>query len=330
MARRPVKWTLAIPVEVMCEYTGVPQGDYYTDLERTIEVHDRFPGLFERATGYRPPTTHPTPVTAYEGVAALGGELVFPPGHQPQVANLGRILERADDVDRLEVPTFGGTPRFRQLLSWHDELKRRFPSTASAMSAGQEGPVTTAVLLRGERFFLDCLDDPCRAHRLLEVVTDMFISWTRAARAVDGVRTDTVGIADDHAGLLGPDLWPGFVLPYYRRITEALGPRCWMHTELVRRAHLPLFRGMDLAAINYSENQYLSPRDTLEELPGVPCGWHILTVAGMQQGTPDSIRRRYGELAALGFPEVRSEMTVDTPAENVRAFLEAAREHERS
>ena len=60
---------------------------------------------------------------------------------------------------------------------------------------------------------------------------------------------------------------------------------------------------MDLVAINYSEDQYLSPRDTLEELPGVPCGWHILTVAEMQQGTPEGIRRRYAELAAMGFPE---------------------------
>lgn len=330
MQRRPVRWTLAIPVEVMCEYTGIPQGEYYTDLERAIEVHDRFPGLFERATGYRPPLSHPTPVTAYEGVAALGGELVFPRDHQPQVANLGRVLERPDDVDRLEAPAFGDPPRMRQLLAWHDELKRRFPSTASPMSAGQEGPVTTAVLLRGERFFLDCVDDPPRAHRLLDVVTGLYISWTRAARAVDGVRTDTVPIADDHAGLLGPDLWPEFVLPRYRRITDALGPRCWMHTELVRRSHLPLFRGMDLAAINYGEDQYLSPRDTLEELPDVPCGWHILTVAEMQQGTPEAIRRRYAELVAVGFAEVRCELTVDTPAANVRAFLGAAREHERS
>jgi hypothetical protein len=328
MKRRPVKWILAIPVEVMCEYTGIPQGDYYTDLAATVAAHDRFPGLFEEATGYRPPTSHPTPVTAYEGVAALGGTLAFPRDHQPQVVNLGHVLARPEDVDRLGIPVFGGTPRYRKLLAWHAELKRRFPDTASNLSAGQEGPVTTAVLLRGEQFFLDCVDDPPRAHRLLEVVTGMFVDWTRAARAVDGVETDTVLIADDHAGLLGPDLWPAFVLPYYRRITDALGPRCWMHTELVRRTHLPLFRDMDLVAINYSEDQYLAPRDTLEVLPGVPCGWHILTVAEMQQGTPEGIRRRYAELAAMGFPEIRCEMTVDTPAANVRAFLAAAREHE--
>ncbi len=162
MEQRPVKWILAIPVEVMCEYTGIPQGDYYRDLGATVAVNDRFPGLFEEATGYRPPTVHPTPVTAYEGVAALGGELAFPRDHQPQVVNLGRVLERSRDVDRLEVPAFDSTPRCRRHLDWHAELKRRYPATASNMSAGQEGPVTTAVLLRGERFFLDCLDDPPR------------------------------------------------------------------------------------------------------------------------------------------------------------------------
>jgi hypothetical protein len=33
------------------------------------------------------------------------------------------------------------------------------------------------------------------------------------------------------------------------------------------------------------------------------------------------------ELAAMGFPEIRCEMTVATPVANVRAFLAAAREH---
>jgi hypothetical protein len=122
MERHPVKWTLAIPVEVMCEYTGVPQGDYYTDLAATVAVHERFPGLFERATGWRPPISHPTPVTAYEGVAALGGALAFPRDHQPQVGNLGNVLARPEDVDRLAVPSFGSTPRFRKLLDWHTEL----------------------------------------------------------------------------------------------------------------------------------------------------------------------------------------------------------------
>lgn len=328
MPSRKVSWVLAIPVEVECEYTGIPQGDYYTSLEKAIEVSERFPPLFEKATGYRPPLSYNAPVTAYEGVAALGGSLTFPRDHQPQILNQANILADPAQVDSLAVPDPMKSPRFQKLLGWYKELVRRFDGKVGTGLAGQEGPVTTAVLLRGERFFMDLLDDPRRAHRLLETVTGMFILWTRTAREITGVKTDTVGIADDHSGLIGPDLWPEFVLPYYEKICAALGPRCWMHTELVRPRHLKLFRRLDLAAMNFSEDQYLTPEDMMRELPGVPFGWHILTVSEMQQGTPDSIGRRYRELAAKGIREIRCEITVNTPPRNIRAFLETARELE--
>ena len=59
---------------------GHAQGDYYTDLETYLHTERRFPALFEGATGYRPPSSLGVPVPAYEGVAALGGELLFPAG----------------------------------------------------------------------------------------------------------------------------------------------------------------------------------------------------------------------------------------------------------
>ena len=121
----------------------------------------------------------------------------------------------------------------------------------------------------------------------------------------------------------GPDKWPTYVLPYYRRIIEALGPEgCWMHSELLRREHLPLLRDLGLVEINFAEDQYLTIQDVQAELPGVPFGWHILCVSEMQQGTPDLIRRRYREIVVTGVDEGRCELTVGTPPENIRAFLE--------
>jgi hypothetical protein len=328
-ASSPVSWVLLIPAEVQCEYTGVPQGEYFTGLERAVDVQARFPDIFEVKTGYRHPESYSVPATAYEGVAALGGELVFPAEHQPMVRNQGRILETAEQVDRLAVPDPWSFPRFRRFVEWRRELGRRFGDKAVGGVGGQEGPITTAGLLRGEQFFLDCAVDPARAHRLLEVVTETFISFTRASREVEGSTTRVVGLADDYSGLIGPGMWPEFVLPYYRRIIEALGPDgCWMHTELVRREHLPLFKELPLTGLNFAEDQYLVPRDMIEMGPDVPWGWHILTVSEMQQGTPESIRRRYRELVDLGVREVRCELTVSTPAANVRAFLDVAREHE--
>jgi uroporphyrinogen-III decarboxylase len=323
--QRPIRWAFLIPVEVQCEYTGIPQGAYYTDLAKTIAVCEQYPERFEAATGYRPPLVYSTPVTAYEGVAALGGDLLFPDEHQPMIRNQGRVLT-FEQIDALTVPDPWRSPRFQRHVAWHRELKRRFGDLARPGVAGQEGPVTTAGLLRGPDFLLDCLVDPARAHRLLDVCTETFIRWTRVSQEVDGLLPGVIGIADDYAGMLGPDLWPEFVLPYYRCIIEALGPQgCWMHTELVRRAHLPLLRQLKLTGLNFSENQYLTPQDVFEECPGVPFGWHILTVAEMQQGTPASIQARYREIVAAGVDEVRCELTVHTPPANVRAFLEIAR-----
>jgi uroporphyrinogen-III decarboxylase len=324
---KPIQWTLAIPTEVRCEYAGIPQSDYYTDIEQAIRVGQDFPPVFEKATGYLPETTFTVPVTAYEGVAALGGNLVFPAEHQPMIRNQGHVL---DDLalDSAIVPDPYLDQRFLQHVDWLGELGRRFPKrVVRGGLAGQEGPVTTAGLLRGERFFFDCLDNPQRAHHLLNLCTGMFIRWTQADRSVCEYQPTVVGIADDYAGLLNPALWPEFVLPYYQRICGALGPAgCALHSELMRAQHLPLLHELPLISLNLGENQYLQPEDVALELPNVPFGWHVLAVAEMLQGTPESIRQRFKELVQRGVRHVLVELAVGTPPENVRAFVEVGRE----
>jgi uroporphyrinogen-III decarboxylase len=325
MIQRKIQGSISIPAEVQCEYAGIPQGEYYTDLEANIRVAESYPARFEAATGYRPPVAYGPPVTAYEGVAALGGNLVFPHDHQPMIANQGRVLTTLEQVDALQPSDPWQNARFQQHIAQLRELERRFPGQVSRSIAGQEGPITTAGLLRGQDFFLDCLADPPRAHHLLDVVTETFIQWHLAAHQVAGTQPHVAGIADDYAGLIRPEMWPEFVIPYYQRIIAALGPQgCHMHTELVRRAHLPYLRALNLRGINFSEDQYLKPADVFAELPGVPFDWHILTVGEMQQGTPESVRCRFTEIVAAGVDKVRCELTVNTPPENVRAFLQIA------
>jgi uroporphyrinogen-III decarboxylase len=326
---KPIPWRIAIPAEVRCEYAGTNQGDYYTDIEAYLYTERVFPERFEQVTGYRPAPGLSVPVPAYEGVAALGAELLFPARHQPMIRDQGRILREPEEVDTLRVPDPGQCERFRMHVErWHD-LRRRFPDRHVGLSAGQEGPVTTAVLLRGECFFADCLLDPRRAHRLLSVCTDTYIVFVRAVRGVTGAPQEgAVGIADDHSGNISPAMWSEFVLPYYERIYEELGAtRCSMHTELVRREHLSLLGQLQLDHINYGENQYLTVRDVVEGLD-VPFDWHIKTVSEMLQGTPAQIRASYRQAIAQGAPRMTCELTVGTPVENIRAFIEVARRYE--
>jgi uroporphyrinogen-III decarboxylase len=60
----------------------------------------------------------------------------------------------------------------------------------------------------------------------------------------------------------------------------------------------------------------------------VPFDWHIKTVADMLQGTPASIQAAYRQAMADGAPEMTCELTVGTPPENIRAFIEVARSYE--
>ena len=325
-----IPWRIAIPAEVRCEYAGTMQGAYYTDIETYLYTEQAYPDRFEAATGYRPSTSLGVPVPAYEGVAALGGTLLFPPAHQPMIQDQGQIVQTGEAVDALQVPDPYACERFQRHLHTWQELRRRFPDRQVGLSAGQEGPVTTAVLLRGTRFLMDCLTDPARAHRLLSVCTDTYVAFMRAVREVTGVpQRGGVGIADDHAGNLSPAMWPEFVLPYYERIYAGLGAtHRSMHTELVRPTHLPLLRELGLDHVNFGENQYLSVRDVVEALD-VPFDWHIKTVSEMLQGTPAQIQDAYRRAVADGAPEMVCELTVGTPPENVRAFVEVAREYAR-
>jgi uroporphyrinogen-III decarboxylase len=325
-----IPWSLAVPVEVRCEYAQTNQGDYYGDIETCLHTESVFPDLFEQATGHRPPSTLHVPVSAYEGVAALGGKLVFPEAHQPMIRNLGRILQTPDDTDSLSVPDPWQSERFQAHLEIWQSLRCRFPDGSVGLSAGQEGPVTTAVLLRGSAFFLDCLLDPARAHRLLSICTDTYIAFTQAVRQVTQAPAEgSVGICDDHAGNLSPSMWNAFVLPYYERIYAGLGATGRsMHTELVRRSHLPLLGQLALDHINFGENQYIAVQDVVEELD-VPFNWHIKSVSEMLQGTPASIHAAYKRAVANGAPEMCCELAVGTPAENIRAYLEVAHEYAR-
>jgi uroporphyrinogen-III decarboxylase len=328
-AAKSIPWRLNIPAEVRCEYAGTRQGDYYTDLEVYVRTERVYRDRFAAATGYRPPVSWSVPVPAYEGVAALGGELRFPADHQPMIANLGRVVRTPGEVDALSAPEPWMCARFRENIRRMQALRDMVAERPIGLSAGQEGPVTTAVLLRGMDFFTDCVTDPVHAHRLLAVCTDTYIAFARTTRDVTGGRPyGTVGIADDHAGNLSPEMWPEFVLPYYERIYKELqATRRTMHTELVRPQHLPLLATLQLDHVNFGENQYLSVRDVVQALD-VPFDWHIKTVSEMQQGTPEQIQSTYRRAVADGAPAMACELTVDTPVENIRAFLEVARQLE--
>ena len=325
---RGIRWTLAVPAEVTTEYAGTRLGEYYSRadvmLATQVAARERFLALYGVDLG----EPH-VDVPAYVGVASLGADLVLPEDHAPMLANQGRVL--ADESSVLALAP--ASPEDSAWLGRYVALRQHLAEALGrevSMGAGQEGPVTSAVLLRGAVFFEDVMLRPQLAHHLLEVVTDTYLAFVRHVRALCGQeQVGPTGIADDMAGNLSPALWPEFVLPYWQRIYDTLSDgRRSLHSELLRPAHLPLLASLGLSHFDPGNDQYLTASDVVRGAPGLRFSWNLFSVRDMLQGTPESIRAAYVAAVNAGAPEVMTELCRGTPRENVYAFLEVARQHE--
>jgi hypothetical protein len=197
------------------------------------------------------------------------------------------------------------------------------------LGAGIEGPITSAKLLRGQEFFTDLYLHPAAAHRLLDLVTESFIQFARANRRVRGAPEDQggTGLCDDFAGLISPQMWPEFVVPYYERLYAAFGdgPRT-MHSELLRPGHLPFLLDLGLTSFDPGQDQYLTVPSIREAAPGLHFTWNLHTIRVMKEETPERIVALCRQAIADGAPALMAEPCRGSPPENLEAFLEAGRE----
>ncbi|MGQ9552588.1 MAG: uroporphyrinogen decarboxylase family protein [Anaerolineae bacterium] len=323
-----IRWHLAVPPEVSTEYVGTKLGDYYSRadimLRTQLEARECFRSLYGVDIG----GPH-VAVPAYVGVAALGAELVLPYDHAPMVANQGRVLPNEHSVLALEPAEPEASIWLQEYLSIREKLAQSLGYYPN-MGAGQEGPITSAVLLRGSHFYVDLLDNPVAAHHLLAVVTETYIRFVRYIRRVNGrAEQDGVGIADDMAGMISPAMWPEFVIPYWERIYRELGPGPRsVHTELLRRDHLRYLKEMDIASYDPGNDQYLTVHDVVAELGDMDFSWNLYTVRDMLEGTPESIKALYTEAVAAGARHIMTELCRGTARKNVHAFVAVARQYE--
>lgn len=321
-----IPFYLAVPPEVTTEYAGTQLGAYYTDgptmlhtqLTARKRFHERF-GTAPIGVGSDPP--------AYIGVAVLGAELVFPTDDPPQIR--GYPLRDAAVIDCLELPEdYYGTPAMRPYREIYEWMKTQVQEPVG-LGAGIEGPITSAKLLRGQNFFADLYLHPAAAHRLLDLVTESYIQFSRANRRLRGQpeQQGGIGLCDDFAGLISPQLWPEFVVPYYERIYAAFGegPRS-MHSELLRPGHLRFLLDLGVTSFDPGQDQYFTVPLIRETAPGLHFTWNVPTIRYMKEATPAAIVAFCRQAVAEGAPALMAEPCRGSPPENIEAFLEVGRE----
>lgn len=309
----------------LAEAGGVALDALHCDVDAICRCYDAIRPVAERLGVERP-----RPKLAgfsYAHLSTLGAPVVFTPDSEPAVLPL---LREAREIDSLREPRdYMACGVLPERLRLTDELVKRCPDAIPDAVGGANGPITTAALLMGPRFFTLPHEDPERAHRLISFCTESILNYEKAKQAHFGQPEveGPVGICDDFAGIFAPETFAEFVLPAWERIYQGhRATQRHLHSELLRLEHLRFFRELRLDTFDPSADQYLTPELLREHCP-VPfmtrilC-WHI------ENNSPSDLEAMYRRIAGCEPYLIGFEMTFLRHESKIAALLRVARELE--
>jgi uroporphyrinogen-III decarboxylase len=354
-----IPWSVAVPPEVYCEVCGVTMREYHSSPAAQMEVQLRGPELFHKRYGLPLRRGIAPDFTTYLTASPFG--LQFEVFEDQVPAPRGHPLASIEQAAALTVPEdMSQAGYFPHALEFYAWMRAHAPEGVNVgFSGGGQAPFTTAVLLRGEGFLLDLLDQPDLAHRFLQTLTQnsirqrTFALWVAqqadATGAVDAVGApasswqepsnwqmpsgwhtpqEALGFTDDYGGMLGPNLYYDFDVQYMLQIAAHFGAtRKTIHTELLRQPHLAILQEHGWGYIDVGTDPYLTIADCREVLQ-IPFLVQMKTSGEMLLSNPEAIRERYREMVAEGAQTMLVELCRGVPEANLRAFIEVAREFE--
>jgi len=215
---------------------------------------------------------------SYGHIICLGSPVTFPEDSEPGVQPIYKSIDEGIKALKKEID-FRKNSLFKHYIDMWHYLQKTFPDEKVSFSGfGWEGPITTAVLLRGTSFYLDILDIPEKAKEFLYLVTDSIIKFSYFTRKINGeplINSEGSGLADDLSSLISPSLWNEFVIPYWNKYYEGLttGKR-GIHVENLKPGHLKYLKEVNVVHYDPSISKDLSPRIIKDKID-IPFGWRL-------------------------------------------------------
>ena len=328
---RKIRWRLCIPPEVYTEQTGTKLGRFHTDGKVMLETQLEAGKIFHEKYGLPIPDSVGSNLTSYISASVLGAEVIFPEDDAPQLR--GRVVDNLTKVNGLHPPDdIANAGLFPGILKRYEYMRDalKHSPVRAGLDIGVQGPFTTAVLLRGSSIFEELYTDSAAVKHLIEIAAGTTIEIIRFRDKYTGVRTESVCMTDDYGGLISPQMYQEFCLPYMIAVFEALNieeNKRALHCETLKRGHLKYLDAAGISWFDPGVNEHLSVTDILAET-AVTFAYNIFTVRDMKESTPENIGQLYRQAVADGAPEMMTEICRDTPPENIKAFLNVAREYE--
>jgi uroporphyrinogen decarboxylase len=256
------------------------------------------------------------------------------------------LIQSPQDISCVKLFALENAPRPAQRIESVRKMARAVGRTHSVLG-WVEGPLALYADLRGvESMFLDLIDTP---QMYLDAVEILIENQIRFARAQVAAGADMVGVGDSVASLVSPPMYRQFVLPFEKRLFDAIhdaGAAVKLHVcgDISNSIGLMARTGCDIIDADWmvALDQARAAVDAAYSVEGVPPSNRgqdardtavgpKVTLAGnfdpsavLLQGTPQEVAdaaRRNIEMAGPPFIlQPGCEVPPGTPEPNLRAF----------
>ena len=303
------------------EQLGVPFGRYCTDYRLLADgaclCHEKF--------GLDMLCAISDPMREAEG---LGAKVIIPEDAVPYSRE--KRLQRVEDIDTLQVVDPASSRRMNDRLEAVRLMKQR---------GGQDVPVVGWVegalaeccdLMEIQQAFVNLLDEPEAMEHLLDICMQQSL-WFAKEQIAAGA--DIIGIGDAAASLVGHDLYEEFVLPYQKKMIQAvhdMGAKVKLHIcgNLNPVLDLIAQTGADIADLDHMVD-IIRASEIFPESMSI-CG-NFDPVGVLYSGTPELVKqevRRCKEISRKNhnFISAGCEVPKGTPLANMKAMQEALEE----
>lgn len=271
------------------------------------------------------------PPISYGHLICIGAPVTFPEDSEPNVKPFVdsidegiKVLQEKKDID------FSKQPLFQHYKELCDYLQEQFPEQKIPFSGmGSQGPLTSAILMRGQDFIFDVYDYPEKAKEFLRLLTDSIIEFRRFTNRVNGAPEISpwgTGLADDFASLIAPDMWEDFVIPYWNQFYEGLTTgRRSLHCENLSPKHLKHLKATGLSHFQPSVSDMLTI-DNIKANTDIPFDW-LLYAFNITHMSDQEIQEWVDRTVAKGITLIRTQFGRFTIEEGkldrIKAFYKA-------
>ncbi|MCM8804285.1 MAG: hypothetical protein NC833_03410, partial [Candidatus Omnitrophica bacterium] len=172
--------------------------------------------------------------------------------------------------------------------------------------------------ITNNNIFIWLIDAPEKAMKILDFIVSV-------DKYLENVDKDLCGenpngyTGDDFSGLLSPEMYKKFAIPFYKKLYEGKKTR-FMHSELLRIEHLRIAKEiLDITSFHGAEAKNLTPAG-MYEIMGHNF-WVQVTPQQMKEYTPYQLEEKIKELANCGAGYVQIYPGRDTPDINMEIAI---------